>query len=217
MLCTGKTTEMLTKHLREPLPSVRLIRPSTPEGVDEVIKKATHKQPNQRYTDANSVASAFSHAIGSSSSVKRATITHASTPTVPTRSAATQIDAEYEKTMLGVDTPIVNRPSQGDQGTSHDITPDAMSSATGALTFAEGTLDIENPYKGLRAFQEVDAADFFGRDALVAHLLARLSDTQDEARFLAVVGPSGSGKSSAVRAGLIPALRKGALAGSAAR
>lgn len=60
-----------------------------------------------------------------------------------------------------------------------------------------------NPYKGLRAFEESDALDFHGRGDLIEQLVERLAET----RFLAVVGPSGSGKSSVVRAGLIPALR----------
>ncbi len=72
----------------------------------------------------------------------------------------------------------------------------------------------DNPYKGLRAFNEFDAADFFGRETLIQQLLARLGEGGDLARFLAVSGPSGSGKSSVVRAGLIPALRRGALPGS---
>ena len=74
--------------------------------------------------------------------------------------------------------------------------------------------NITNPYKGLRPFLEDDAPDFFGREVLVAQLVVRLRDQHRWARFLAVVGPSGSGKSSAVRAGLIPALRNGALPGS---
>lgn len=72
----------------------------------------------------------------------------------------------------------------------------------------------DNPYKGLRAFAESDAPDFFGREALVQQLLERLGEGGDLSRLLAVVGPSGSGKSSAVKAGLIPALRRGALPGS---
>src|SRR5262245_5158747 len=67
-----------------------------------------------------------------------------------------------------------------------------------------------NPYKGLRAFEEADAADFFGREELVEQLVKRLGTT----RFLAVVGPSGSGKSSVVRAGLLPAIRRGDIPGS---
>jgi WD40 repeat protein/class 3 adenylate cyclase len=69
---------------------------------------------------------------------------------------------------------------------------------------------VANPYKGLRPFEEGDAADFFGREELTEQLVERLGQT----RFMAVVGPSGSGKSSVVRAGLIPALRRGALPGS---
>ena len=71
-----------------------------------------------------------------------------------------------------------------------------------------------NPYKGLHAFAEADADDFFGRDALVDRLVARMAESAEGSRFLAVVGPSGSGKSSVVRAGLIPTLRAGALPGS---
>ena len=82
--------------------------------------------------------------------------------------------------------------------------PDAV-----AVAVADG-VDTRNPYKGLRAFEEADAGDFFGRETLTEHLVERLATT----RFLAVVGPSGSGKSSVVRAGLVPALRSGALDGS---
>ncbi len=74
---------------------------------------------------------------------------------------------------------------------------------------------IPNPYKGLRAFEEADADDFYGREALVEHLVDRLGENHPMVRFLAVVGPSGSGKSSVVKAGVIPALRRGALATSA--
>ena len=70
-----------------------------------------------------------------------------------------------------------------------------------------------NPYKGLRAFTEADAPDFFGRGALTRRLVTRLSEAGPGSRFLAVVGPSGGGKSSVVRAGLVPAIRQGALEG----
>lgn len=68
-----------------------------------------------------------------------------------------------------------------------------------------------NPFKGLRAFHEDDNSDFFGRDRLVADVVRRLDQGE---RLIGLVGPSGSGKSSVVRAGLIPALRKGAITGS---
>ena len=62
-----------------------------------------------------------------------------------------------------------------------------------------------NPYKGLRAFAEADASDFFGRDDVTA-ASARHAASHDD--FVAVVGPSGSGKSSLVHAGLVPLLRR---------
>ncbi len=66
------------------------------------------------------------------------------------------------------------------------------------------------PYRGLQTFEEEHAELFFGRAGDVQRLLEKLKAT----RFLAVVGPSGSGKSSLVRAGVIPALRKGGLSDS---
>ncbi len=66
------------------------------------------------------------------------------------------------------------------------------------------------PYRGLEVFDEAHAALFFGREAEVQRLVEKLKSTA----FLGVLGPSGSGKSSLVRAGLLPALRDGALPGS---
>ncbi len=81
-----------------------------------------------------------------------------------------------------------------------------------ASEVAAGTEErARNPYKGLRAFTEQDAADFFGRDDLADRLVDSLRAGQ---RLVALVGPSGSGKSSVLAAGLIPRVRAGAIAGS---
>ncbi|HVF24911.1 MAG TPA: hypothetical protein VNA23_03430, partial [Anaerolineales bacterium] len=101
-------------------------------------------------------------------------------------------------------------PQESDTG-GQVTTPEAFHT----IVHSSNTLtDADNPYKGLRAFNEYDAADFFGREELTQQLLARLREGGDLARFLAVVGPSGSGKSSVVKAGLVPALKRGALPGS---
>jgi hypothetical protein len=68
-------------------------------------------------------------------------------------------------------------------------------------------LPVERPYPGLRAFEPHEAEIFFGREAHTDRLLAILQ----RERFLAVIGPSGSGKSSLVRAGLLPGLAMGSL------
>ena len=64
--------------------------------------------------------------------------------------------------------------------------------------------DREQPVQGPAAFTEADADTFYGRDELIAQLVAIVAG---DAGLTAVVGPSGSGKSSLVQAGLIPALR----------
>ena len=69
------------------------------------------------------------------------------------------------------------------------------------------------PYLGLRPFFEHDAKWYFGRDEQTDELLRMLG----RKRFLAVTGTSGSGKSSLVRAGLIPSLKRGYMPGSTAR
>lgn len=71
--------------------------------------------------------------------------------------------------------------------------------------------ELANPYKGLRSFDGTDADHFFGRDRLVDRLITQLGTPGARGRFVAVVGPSGSGKSSVVKAGLLPALRQNAL------
>ena len=62
------------------------------------------------------------------------------------------------------------------------------------------------PYRGLASFQPEDAAWFFGREAITARLVALATGAAAPGAPLIVVGPSGSGKSSLLRAGLIPAL-----------
>lgn len=67
------------------------------------------------------------------------------------------------------------------------------------------------PYPGLASFEPEDAAWFFGREWPTAQLIDRLDRTLREGGLSAVVAPSGAGKSSLLRAGLMPALRRGAL------
>ena len=95
-------------------------------------------------------------------------------------------------------------------GASHTTTIPFPSTWTSEAT---GPIEVRNPYKGLKAFQESDADDFFGREALVKSLIESMSQPGNPGRFMAVVGPSGSGKSSVVRAGLIPAVRNEKIAG----
>lgn len=74
-------------------------------------------------------------------------------------------------------------------------------------TFQPKPFDGRSPYVGLEPFQEADADRFFGRERLVADLITRV----ESSRHIVITGPSGSGKSSLVRGGLLPQLKNGAL------
>jgi WD40 repeat protein/DNA-binding SARP family transcriptional activator len=141
---------LLQKQLHDPIPAATASRPGLPGAVDDVIARATAKDPAARFPDVAAFHLAFRDAL----------------------------QTDGTKIALGAE------------------------------------VELANPYKGLRPFGEADALDFFGRDDLVDRLVARLGETVEGNRFLGVVGPSGSGKSSAVRAGLVPALRAGAIPGS---
>lgn len=95
-------------------------------------------------------------------------------------------------------------PGYGKLGASSDVRP---SDAT-TKPIWQG-----NPYRGLKVFEEEHAPIFFGRGRETDELLKRFADPTT--RIVAVIGASGSGKSSLVGAGLIPRLRVGAFAGSA--
>ncbi len=90
---------------------------------------------------------------------------------------------------------------------------DSIGNIESTLVSAAEAKDIEQlppepgvpPYRGLQYFDEEDAEHFLGRELLTAKVIGRMHHSP----FLAVIGASGSGKSSLVRAGVVPALRRG--------
>jgi len=167
---------LISKHLTEPLPNIQEVRPDLTEELNQVIKKATEKDPANRYKDIIELAVEFRKAIAHTTPEALATL---------------------------------------EQRTRSAIDLEALGLPPG---FLDGDFDADfeplNPYKGLRAFQEADADDFFGRERLVDSLLHRFREEGQTGRFLALIGPSGSGKSSLIRAGLLPKLRQGAVENS---
>lgn len=180
--------ERLAHQLATPLPPLTSLRPELPSAVETVLQHATTKAPTGRYQEVAALITDWRRAIA---------------------------DAP-------ISTPRASLPAA-----------DEISAGTAPTEVA--AVVVANPYKGLRAFEEGDADDFFGREELTRRLIERMAEGEVEAdrlppapaadpqgslqpttssRFLAVVGPSGSGKSSVVRAGLIPTLRRGALSGS---
>lgn len=71
---------------------------------------------------------------------------------------------------------------------------------------------VASPYRGLSVFEEQDAAFFFGREAATAAVLERMSRLVGDPGLLVVSGVSGAGKSSLLRAGVLPRIREAGLA-----
>ena len=141
--------QLVRRQLSDPLPSVRALRSDLPAGLDDVLGRATAKQPGERYPTVAAFVDDVRRALDPASSGTRAT-------------------------------PVSwHRP-------------------------------VRNPYVGLHAFDEEDEELFFGREGLVGELV----DALERQPMVTVVGPSGSGKSSVVRAGVLPAVRRGAITGS---
>ncbi|TVQ08933.1 MAG: ATP-binding protein, partial [Leptolyngbya sp. DLM2.Bin27] len=96
----------------------------------------------------------------------------------------------------------------------HQTTQQRQEPATAEIPVKLGP----NPYKGLAAFTEQDGDRYFGRETQVKRLwerFQRLVEQSEVPRLLPILGPSGSGKSSLARAGLIPALAQRPLLGKA--
>ncbi|MCC6612332.1 MAG: protein kinase [Anaerolineae bacterium] len=165
---------ILEKHLTDEVPSIAPLRPDLPREVNYVIRRATQRQPKDRYANALEMAADFRRLISGATSASEQPVSRRmrgarpEEPSTPVRTVILNIAAVAQK----------------------------------------------NPYKGLRAFQEADAVDFHGRESLISRLVTRLRGHGEPSRLLALIGPSGSGKSSLVRAGLLPALRRGAVPGS---
>jgi serine/threonine protein kinase len=102
-------------------------------------------------------------------------------------------------------TRIIDRCLQKQRDSRYASAAALLDELEGLLPIARGrsSNEAENPYPGLAAFQEADAGRFFGRESDIERGLATLR----EHPLVAVVGPSGVGKSSYVRAGLVPTLK----------
>lgn len=230
----ASTVERLYKHINDPLPEIITLPEATCEVINEIIGRATAKNPEDRYPDVLALAVAFREAIGRDSSTNGVSIVEqltmreqevlsmiaqnmsnreiADTMVVTLGTVKWHITQLYKK--LGVRSRVqaIVRARELNLIVNGDTTDNLLFSAEQPISIS--LPEPENPYKGLHAFQMTDARDFFGRDDLTTKLVDKLCDDDPYHRFLAIVGPSGSGKSSLVKAGLIPALWKGAIQGS---
>ncbi|MFQ5922253.1 MAG: protein kinase [Anaerolineales bacterium] len=219
--------ERLFKHINEPIPGITGLDSDVTSGLNAVIQKATAKNPDERFSDVGSLATAFREAAGLSVGQPARKLVELLTPreqevlklivegksnreiaeslTIELTTVKWYVTQIYRK--LGVR----SRVQAIVRARELNLIVDGQISEVATTGVVTGLPEPENPYKGLQAFQVADEHQFYGREKLIEKLLSRLQETGDHSRFLAIVGPSGSGKSSLVRAGLIPALWRGGL------
>jgi WD40 repeat protein/serine/threonine protein kinase len=229
------SVERLYKHLNEPIPPINTLNGDLCEDINTVIQTATAKDPARRFSDALALAAAFREAAQldkltvSDDIVEQLTrreqeILQRIIAGLSNKEIAQELFVEISTVKwyihqifrkLGVRSRMqcIVRARELNLAVSNESDSDLLT-VTGGATSTSVLPQPDNPYKGLRPFQAADNRDFFGREKLTATLVERMAETGEFARFLAVVGPSGSGKSSVVRAGLIPALWRGELRGS---
>jgi len=177
-------------HLEAEPPAPSAHRPELPAALDAVIARALAKDPQDRYPNCREFArAALSVAVDEASRL----LVDAASRAAAGRSGLSEVEAELAGKVI--DLQLVREQAQVLSG---PVTPARVST--------EGIC----PFKGLASFEPVDVDYFFGRERLVAELVARLVG----AGFLGIVGPSGTGKSSVLRAGVLPALAGGVLPGS---
>ncbi len=177
-------------HLEAEPPAPSAQRPELPAALDAVIARALAKDPERRYPNCRELAKAgLAVAVDEASRLL---------VDVASRAAGGRSDlSEAEAELAGkvIDLQVVREQARALAGQE-----------TPARVSAEGIC----PFKGLASFEPADADYFFGRERVVAELVAHVVGVG----FLGIVGPSGSGKSSVLRAGLLPALSGGVLPGS---
>ncbi len=222
--------ERMFKQLNEPVPEITSLDQNISDAINEVVQKATAKSPGQRYEDVLVMAAAFRDAAGLSVSQTAEKLVELLTPREQevlklimkgesNREIAARLTIElttvkWYVTQIYRKLNVRSRVQAIVRARELDLIVDGRVTDASAVSQISALPEPENPYKGLQAFQIADERDFFGREKLTRKLLSRLEQEGEFARFLAVIGPSGSGKSSLVRAGLIPALWRGELPGS---
>ena len=219
----ASAVERILQHLSLQVPDLPErpdLSPAAASAVSAVIQKVTRKMAAERFADTLEMAEAFRQAVRGSSGVSDSIKVTAQELDLLHR---LQTESSHQQIALDLGLEISQvQPlcqslyaklglSSRAQALVRARQLDLLEGSRGSASLGFGNLD--NPFKGLHAFQAGDAHKFFGREAMVQVLLDRLSDSE-QGRFLAIVGASGSGKSSLVRAGLIPALWRGEIPGS---
>jgi serine/threonine protein kinase/WD40 repeat protein len=216
--------QRLYKHMTDPLPDLEGLPDDVQDVLNDIIQKATAKDPAKRYPDVIALAVAFREAVKARPveglTPREIDILLLLAERKSNQEIAQELFLSYETVRwhLGNIYKKLGAPNRS-QAVKRArelgwLGGDEVAELPSLLTGEYSLVEADNPYKGLRSFNIEDARDFFGREKAVEKLLQHMIDGSRFERFLAIVGPSGSGKSSLVKAGLHPALLNGSLPGS---
>ncbi|HEX9868552.1 MAG TPA: LuxR C-terminal-related transcriptional regulator, partial [Candidatus Tectomicrobia bacterium] len=222
--------ERLFKHLNDPVPVITAFEPDVSKAINVVIQRATAKNPEHRFLDVRAFAVTFREAAGLTVSQAARSLVELLTPREQevlklildgrsNREIAEQLVIELTSVKWYVNQiyrklNVRSRVQAIVRARELNLIFEDGPRRTASTTSMTALPPPENPYRGLSAFQIADERHFFGREKLLAKLLSRLGEDGEYSRFLAIVGPSGSGKSSLVKAALVPGLWRGGLPGS---
>ncbi|PJF20968.1 MAG: hypothetical protein CUN56_13480, partial [Phototrophicales bacterium] len=191
------TTTLIKSHINDPVPSIQSKRPDLPALLDSVIWQATAKTPSARYSSVLELLQAFLEVVGDQVDGVTAELQDYLTADLSVSSSGTR--------------PLIGNTKPFDSVIGGTKPLNDIPGHTNPKTLTMSYIPT-NPYKGLLPFDESDAMFFYGRGQLIYDLLVTLRE--EKRHFFALIGPSGSGKSSLVKAGILPKLRRGAVQNS---
>ncbi len=222
--------ETMYKHLNEPLPLLTNLDGSVLDAVNQVIQTATTKNPVERYEHIMGFAKAFAEAVNLEIQIDTDSIVEALTRreheilqllvkdsnmsnkdiaqvlVITVSTVKWYIHQLFKKLQVRNRVQLIIKARELNLIFDEDLPQSEQVYLDHTVVIPA---EIDNPYKGLRAFQTADAQDFFGREKITTKILNRMQENVPFQRFLAIVGPSGSGKSSLAKAGVIPAIWRG--------
>ncbi|GAB3476786.1 serine/threonine-protein kinase [Amycolatopsis cihanbeyliensis] len=181
----------LAAQLNDPPAAPSVFDPTVPPALDMVVATGMDKDPQRRFASAGELLAAATSALAEESPAAEAEPTAPGGPRDQAQDAVVRAIVAVSarrQWLAGLAGPA------GPAGTAD---PDANPQVRAGETC---------PYPGLRSFGTGEAAWFHGRDAEITELLVRLTRQSVTSGPLVVVGASGAGKSSLLRAGLFPAL-----------
>lgn len=205
---------LMYKHLDEPPPSVTLFNAELPSTIDFVVERALAKVPEDRYASAGDLVISVREVLGHEEAetgprtAKLLVLEGERTYATDENIGRPEGESRYDSVDVGVRT-LLSRARE----TAREAKGDLEVLAQAVIRYVQDLREqakykqsaSEGPYKALESYDVMDNRLFFGREMAIDAMLAR----SPFAKFTALHAESGAGKTSLIRAGLMPRLLAG--------